>query len=86
MSDKWDFPYTREQAAYPAPWIHTRGKLFPSVSRVDSTFGDRNPVCECPSVADYLGEYYELEAKKKSPLSIDKEAPKRSESPSEVLL
>ena len=65
MSENWDLPYTREQAAYPAPWIHSRGKLFPSVSRVDSTFGDRNLVCECPPVADYLGEYYEFESKSK---------------------
>lgn len=35
LSDNWDYPYTREQAAYPAPWIYNRGKVFPSVARID---------------------------------------------------
>lgn len=65
MSDQWDLPYTREQAAYPAPWIHNRGKLFPSVARIDQTFGDRHPVCACPPVGDYLGEYNELQIQMK---------------------
>ena len=61
MKSDWDYPYTREQAAYPAPWVYTRNKVWPSVSRVDSTFGDRNPVCECPSVTDFIGEEYKIE-------------------------
>lgn len=61
MSSDWNYPYTREEAAYPAPWVHSRGKVFPSVSRVDSTFGDRNPLCACPPVADYLGKFYDFE-------------------------
>ena len=59
MKTDWDYPYTREQAAYPAPWVYTRNKVWPTVSRVDSTFGDRNPVCECPSVTDFIGEEYQ---------------------------
>lgn len=35
MSDNWTYPYSREKAAYPAPWIFNRGKVFPSVARID---------------------------------------------------
>ena len=63
MSDKWDMPYSREQAAYPAPWIHNRGKVFPAVARIDQAFGDRNPVCACPPMGDYLGEYDAMKMK-----------------------
>lgn len=64
MNDNWNYPYSREQAAYPAPWIHTRGKVFPTVARIDSAFGDRNPVCACPPMGDYAGEYDEKKLKK----------------------
>merc|ERR1712203_554474 len=37
----WNHCYTREEAAYPAPWVHTRGKFWPSVARVDNSYGDR---------------------------------------------
>ena len=57
MSDKWNYPYTREQAAYPANWIHFRGKVFPTVARIDSAFGDRNLICSCPDVSDYTQGY-----------------------------
>jgi glycine dehydrogenase len=59
MSDSWNFPYTRQQAAYPASWILHRGKVFPSVARIDSTFGDRNLICACPDVSDYTQSYEE---------------------------
>lgn len=64
MSDNWNYPYSRETAAYPAPWIHARGKVFPTVARIDSAFGDRNPVCACPPMGDYAGEYDEKKLKK----------------------
>ena len=41
LADKWDRPYGREQAAYPAPWVKD-AKFWPTVSRVDNVFGDRN--------------------------------------------
>ena len=47
ISDKWDRPYTREQAAYPAPWTREH-KFWPAVSRIDSVYGDRNLMCSCP--------------------------------------
>ena len=45
-SDDWNRPYTRQQAAFPAPDLHDY-KFWPHVSRVDNVFGDRNPVCSC---------------------------------------
>ncbi len=47
VSDKWDRPYSREQAAYPAPWTREY-KFWPAVSRIDSVYGDRNLMCSCP--------------------------------------
>lgn len=64
ISSEWDdrFPYSREQAAYPASWIAPRGKVFPQVSRVDSAYGDRNLVTTCPSVDEFFYEDDESEA------------------------
>ncbi|MHB1222944.1 MAG: aminomethyl-transferring glycine dehydrogenase [Gemmatimonadaceae bacterium] len=52
VSSAWDRPYTREQAAFPAPWTRTR-KFWPTVSRVESAYGDRNLVCSCPPTDAY---------------------------------
>merc|ERR1719161_165553 len=38
---EWTHPYSREVAAFPAPWVRTRGKFWPSVGRVDNALGDR---------------------------------------------
>ncbi|EFJ42017.1 hypothetical protein VOLCADRAFT_107448 [Volvox carteri f. nagariensis] len=43
LVDTWDRPYTRERAAYPAPWVW-QAKFWPTVSRVDNVYGDRNLV------------------------------------------
>ncbi len=43
----WDRPYSREQAAFPAPWVRER-KFWPSVGRIDEAYGDRNLMCTCP--------------------------------------
>jgi glycine dehydrogenase len=51
-ADKWDRPYTRQQAAYPGAWLHEH-KFWPSVARVDNVFGDRNVFCTCPSMDDF---------------------------------
>jgi glycine dehydrogenase len=45
-ADKWDRPYPRAVAAYPARWLREH-KFWPPVSRIDNVFGDRNPVCSC---------------------------------------
>eukprot|EP00741_Cyanophora_paradoxa_P022455 tig00021489_g21681.t1 len=52
LAQKWERPYTREQAAYPAAWVKA-DKFWPSVSRVDDVFGDRNLVCSCPPMDAY---------------------------------
>jgi len=43
MSEKWDYPYTREEAAYPAAWTRNY-KFWPTNRRIDNVFGDRNLV------------------------------------------
>ncbi|PYL63352.1 MAG: glycine dehydrogenase (aminomethyl-transferring) [Verrucomicrobia bacterium] len=48
-SDKWGRPYTREQAAFPAPWTREH-KFWPAVARIDNVHGDRNLFCSCPLV------------------------------------
>ncbi len=49
----WDRPYTREQGAFPAPWLRD-GKFWPPVARVDNTWGDRNLFCTCPPVEELV--------------------------------
>jgi glycine dehydrogenase len=49
---EWNRPYSREQAAFPAPWLR-HSKFWPSVSRVDEAYGDRHLVCSCPPMETY---------------------------------
>jgi glycine dehydrogenase len=51
-ADAWTHPYSREQAAYPLPWVRAN-KVWPSVSRIDNPYGDRNLICACPPVEAY---------------------------------
>ncbi|KAI0172812.1 glycine dehydrogenase [Hypoxylon sp. FL1284] len=48
---KWDRPYSREKAAYPLPWLREK-KFWPTVTRIDDTYGDLNLFCTCPPVED----------------------------------
>jgi glycine dehydrogenase len=50
-ADKWDRPYSREQAAFPAPWLRDY-KFWPSVARIDNVYGDRNLFCSCVPLDD----------------------------------
>src|SRR5260370_10742657 len=50
-SDKWDRPYSREQAAFPAPWTREH-KFWPAVARIDNVYGDRNLFCSCPPLEE----------------------------------
>ncbi len=50
-SDEWIRPYSRSQAAWPAPWLKNH-KFWPSVSRVDNVYGDRNIFCSCLPVQE----------------------------------
>lgn len=52
ISSNWNHKYTREQAAFPRPWVMSK-KFWPSVARVDNTYGDRNLVCACLPLEAY---------------------------------
>ncbi|MEN9875042.1 MAG: hypothetical protein RLZZ529_39 [Bacteroidota bacterium] len=52
-ADVWNFPYTREQAAFPLEYI-AENKFWPSVRRVDDAYGDRNLVCSCAPIEAYM--------------------------------
>jgi glycine dehydrogenase len=48
-ADDWGHPYSREQAAYPLPFVRAR-KVWPVVGRIDNPYGDRNLICACPPI------------------------------------
>ncbi|OYU83561.1 MAG: glycine dehydrogenase (aminomethyl-transferring) [Flavobacterium sp. BFFFF2] len=52
-ANDWSLPYTREQAAYPLPYV-ADNKFWPSVRRVDDAYGDRNLVCSCAPIEHYM--------------------------------
>ena len=51
-SDQWDFPYTRQKAAFPLDFVH-ENKFWPTVRRVDEAYGDRNFICSCTPAVSY---------------------------------
>ncbi len=55
ITGEWNYPYSREQAAYPAPWTRDH-KFWPAVGRIDNAYGDRNLVCSCVGMEAYGGE------------------------------
>lgn len=52
-TDNWEFPYSRQKAAFPLPYI-MENKFWPSVRRVDETYGDRNLICTCAPIEAYM--------------------------------
>jgi glycine dehydrogenase len=52
IADDWNRGYSREKAAFPAPWTR-EWKFWPAVTRVDNAYGDRNVVCACPPIEAY---------------------------------
>ena len=52
-ASEWSHPYSRESAAWPAPWTRAH-KYWPPVARVDNAYGDRNPMCTCPPVDAFM--------------------------------
>ena len=52
-SDDWSLPYTRKQAAFPLAYI-ADNKFWPTVRRVDDAYGDRNLICSCNPIEDYM--------------------------------
>ena len=53
IADDWSHGYSRERAAFPIPSTRVR-KFWPAVARVESAFGDRNLVCSCPPIEEYV--------------------------------
>jgi len=51
-SDEWTHPYSRQQAAFPLPYLRA-GKFWPAVARIDNPYGDRNLICSCPPIEAY---------------------------------
>ncbi|MDX3912927.1 MAG: aminomethyl-transferring glycine dehydrogenase [Pseudosphingobacterium sp.] len=51
-ANEWNRPYTREEAAYPLPYVATH-KFWPAVGRVNDSYGDRSLVCSCPPLSEY---------------------------------
>ncbi len=52
-ADEWTKPYSRQLAAFPLPYVQ-ENKFWPSVSRVNNTYGDRNLVCTCEPIESYM--------------------------------
>ncbi len=52
---EWGRAYPREQGAYPLPWVRA-DKFWPSVARIDNAWGDRNLICTCPPMSEFVDE------------------------------
>ena len=52
-TDNWSFEYSRQKALYPLDFVR-ENKFWPSVRRVDEAFGDRNLICSCPPIDEYV--------------------------------
>lgn len=52
-SDQWDLPYSREKAAFPLEFV-ADNKFWPTVRRVDEAYGDRNLICSCAPIEEYM--------------------------------
>ncbi len=52
LADEWTRPYTRQEAAFPLPWVKA-DKYWPSVGRVDNVHGDRHLICTCQGMEAY---------------------------------
>ncbi|MCT4639124.1 MAG: aminomethyl-transferring glycine dehydrogenase [Bacteroidales bacterium] len=51
--DEWNHAYSRQKAAYPLEWIRMN-KFWPSVGKIDNGYGDRNLICTCAPIEDYM--------------------------------
>lgn len=59
MAEKWDKPYTREKAAYPVEYVQ-ESKFWPFVRRIDQAYGDRNLICSCLPIEEYMHNVVEM--------------------------
>ncbi|MDP7566856.1 MAG: aminomethyl-transferring glycine dehydrogenase [Flavobacteriales bacterium] len=53
VNDQWKYSYSRQKAVYPLSWVKEH-KFWPSVRRVNDAYGDRNLVCSCAPISDYI--------------------------------
>jgi glycine dehydrogenase len=53
VCNEWNFTYSREKAVFPLSWVRGN-KFWPSVRRVNDAFGDRNLICSCAPISDYV--------------------------------
>ncbi|MBF8294364.1 MAG: glycine dehydrogenase (aminomethyl-transferring) [Bacteroidetes bacterium] len=53
VADQWTHAYPRTKAAYPLPYLVDR-KFWPAVGRINNTYGDRNIVCSCPPIEEFI--------------------------------
>lgn len=51
--DTWGHPYGRQKAAFPLKWVE-KNKFWPAVGKIDNGYGDRNLICTCTSMEEYL--------------------------------
>lgn len=52
-ADEWSFPYSRSKAAYPLEWVR-ENKFWATVNRIDEAYGDRNLMCTCAPIEEYV--------------------------------
>ncbi len=52
-ADEWNHKYSRKDAAFPLYYV-TQSKFWPSVSRINNTYGDRNLICTCEPIESYV--------------------------------
>ncbi len=55
IADEWNHPYSRSRAAFPLPYV-MKNKFWASVARINNTHGDRNLICVCPPIENYMEE------------------------------
>tara|TARA_Y100000588_G_scaffold354701_1_gene409208 strand:- start:404 stop:3301 length:2898 start_codon:yes stop_codon:yes gene_type:complete len=51
-TENWIYPYTREKAVFPLPWVK-ENKYWPPVKRVNNPYGDRNLICSCLPIENF---------------------------------
>ncbi|MFI5133443.1 MAG: hypothetical protein ACHQEB_03860, partial [Chitinophagales bacterium] len=53
VNSEWSKPYSREHAVFPLPYVR-ENKFWPSVARVNNTYGDRHLICTCEPISSYM--------------------------------
>ena len=59
LAEDWKLPYSREKAVFPLEYVKS-SKFWPTVSRIDNAYGDRNLFCSCIPIAEYAESFTEV--------------------------